>query len=256
MAANHVNEADISTATTATHTKEHNMNTRRKTTTVLTLTVAVMAGVILTSATTQAALIISNDFQTPETPYVVASGDLLEAATISAQSGWTAANGSDYNKLTDGAYGSVCTGGAIAIDGAWDDPAATATITYDLDLSGAAAGYDITSIVSYAGWSSASLGQQVITVEVSTVGDAGFSSLGTGTNQPAPDSVSTRVTYEDNTSPGTALIASGVDAVRFSSGDWTVFREFDAIGTATVIPEPTTFALAIMGLLGLVSRRR
>ena len=209
----------------------------------------------LTAVPVSAAVTTVNDSQSAETAYTVTSGDLLESATVAAQSGWTTNNGSDYNELTDGAYGSIYVSGPIEIDGAWDNPAGTATITYDLDLSGAGGGYDITSIVSYAGWSSASLGQQVITVEYSTVGSAGWTSLGTGTNQPAPASVSTRVTFEDDTNPGVDVIASGVDAIRFTSGDWTVFREFDAIGTAT-IPEPSVAALLGLGGLALLRRRR
>jgi hypothetical protein len=218
---------------------------KMKNTTKTSTRLAAIAGLALTATSANAA--ITYNSTNPEAGFTVSSGDLLESATIADQSGWETGNGSDYNELTDGAYGSIYVSGTLDIDGAWDNPAGTATITYDLDLSGAALGYDITSIVSYAGWSSASLGQQVITVEYSVVGDAGWTSLGTGTNAGAASS-STKVTFGD-------LTASGVDSIRFTSGSWTVFREFDAIGTATV-PEPSSAALLGLGGLALIFRRR
>jgi len=219
-------------------------------TTKLTMRLAAIAGLALSATSAHAA--VTYDSTNPELGFTVASGDLLESATIAAQSGWSTTFGSDYNALTDGAYGSIYTGGTIVIDGAWDQAAGGATITYDLDLSGAALGYDLTSIVSYAGWSSGDLGRQGITVEVHTVGSAplDWTSLGMGTNAEGGSS-STKVTFGD-------LTVSGVDSIRFTSGGTyaTVFREYDAIGTATVVPEPSSTALLGLGGLALIFRRR
>lgn len=62
---------------------------------------------------------------------------------------------------------------------------------------------------------------------------------------------------EDN---GAALLGSGIDSVRFDFGNpglnWTFYRELDVVGTATVVPEPTTTALLGLGGLALILRRR
>jgi len=140
------------------------------------------------------------------------------------------------------------------------------TITYTLDTSVDTYGYDITQIRSIMGWNAASttLANQDFDIEVSLVGSDSFANIHTVTYTPfttGDGNKSSMVTVTDNT----GVIASGVDQLRFTyrqTGTWgsspgAVIRELDVEGVAT-IPEPSTFALSALGLLGLLAcgRRR
>ncbi|HBE70763.1 MAG TPA: hypothetical protein DDW52_21675, partial [Planctomycetaceae bacterium] len=140
-----------------------------------------------------------------------------------------------------------------------------ATITYELNTSVNTLGYDITEIQSVAGWSGVNEthGNQTFELFVSVVGDASFSSLGSFSNEPyvldtAGGDTSTRITLTDDS----GLIASGVDEIRFvysqntfSGFSGVLLREIDIEGVATV-PEPSSMALATLGGLAIMSRRR
>ena len=148
-----------------------------------------------------------------------------------------------------------------------------ATYTFDLDLSDSPTGYDIQEIRSYAGWNQngSTLANQKYELQVSTVGNTEFASLGVFTYTPFADddtreAAATKVTLTEDT---TGIIASGVDAVRFilmdtgidnaigtTNIDGIVYHEIDVIGFATV-PEPATvWMLVAGGLAALVLLRR
>lgn len=221
---------------------------------------AALSGLALTSTSVHAAVTTINDSNTTESTFIPTTGDLLETALASAShSGWSTNNSANTASLNDGVYGSVYVSGPIVVDGAWDQ-GGTPVSTYNLDVTVNTLGYDLTSIVSIAGWNGAGLGNQQFTVEISTVGSPDFTLLATGDNQllGASNGGNTIVTVQDDTTPG-AVIASGVDAVRFTSlgtvgtNGWAVFREFDVNGVATV-PEPS--AILLLGLGGLAVHRR
>jgi lysophospholipase L1-like esterase len=145
-----------------------------------------------------------------------------------------------------------------------------ATYTFVLNTDTNSLGYDITSIVSFAGWNQngAALGDQKYELLVSRVGDDAFQSLGVFEYSPFSSSATaeagaTRMALASNT----GLIARGVDALRFvlmdpgkkTGIDGTVYFEIDAYGMATV-PEPSALLLSLLGCspLGLLlfARRR
>ncbi len=151
-----------------------------------------------------------------------------------------------------------------------------AVATYDLDTSINALGYDITSVESFMGWWENMLHQanQTYTVEVSTVGNAGYTLLTTVDYTPFDAN-----TYGSNTEPygyhyshveiadNTGILASGVDSIRFtfsapeygviSGAPGTVIRELDVYGAPTAVPEPASIAmLCVVSALGFFIRRR
>ena len=102
-------------------------------------------------------------------------------------------------------------------------------------------GFDITGIQSIAAWQGAGFSNQNYTVSVSLVGDEAFYPLTTVEYQPFGLSTtqggSTKVNVTDD---DTGVLASGVDAIRFSvldtisdNGGGAVYREIDVFGTST-----------------------
>ncbi|CAA6677713.1 MULTISPECIES: PEP-CTERM sorting domain-containing protein [unclassified Lentimonas] len=159
------------------------------------------------------------------------------------------------NILTDGAVGVGNSGTGFRIPlGA----SATDSFTINFDISTNTLGYDITSVNTYAAWTVAGSGRanQGYTATVSFA-DGITSDLiiasGTHENNAAPINVWTQVSITEDT---TGIIASGVKSITFSnfdasnSGGDSQYREFDVIGVATVVPEPSSYAL-LAGLLGM-----
>ena len=120
--------------------------------------------------------------QTPvgnDTGFTVSAVDLLETdldsstdALVLNTSENTGAGGKTSAVLNNGIFGDVGT------DGRWESVVIDyGKMTYTLDTSVNTLGYNITSIVTYAGWSDANRGTQAYTVEYSTVGSADFATL-------------------------------------------------------------------------------
>ena len=133
------------------------------------------------------------------------------------------------------------------------------TITYFLDTSNVK-GYAITEIRSYTAHQDNRV-SQAFTVEYTTFDDPTWTLLDHFASDPHTGGAqqASRLTI----SGLSGIIVSGVTAIRFHvtspppNGNWSVWREFDVEGFA--IPEPSTFILSALGLLGLGSvgwRRR
>ena len=122
-------------------------------------------------------------------------------------------------------------------------------LTFNLDVSVNTLGYDIARIDSFAGYAFRAQADQIMTVEYSLVGDAGFNTLGTYSYLDPGGKEYSRISLADDTAD---YMLTGVDALRFSYADplsntynEIMIQEIDVIGVAAV-PEPAT-----IGMLGL-----
>jgi sialate O-acetylesterase len=114
-----------------------------------------------------------------------------------------------------------------------------ATNTVILDVTTNTGGYDLSEINSIAGWGGGEQADQILTVEYSVVGNAGFTSLGTFTNTAAGTAEYSRLNL---TEESTGYLATGVDALRFTyaaTGKHLVLQEIDVIGVAAEVVQPT-----------------
>jgi len=202
----------------------------------------------------------------------VSDADLLQAPGVTTTTtGYSAFVGGGYSfgqpdpNLKDGSAGldGIPTPASdLVFEGSFENP--QWSVTFDLDLTGAPAGYDITQIDSFSGWSYLRA-SQLHNIYVSTVGDAGFTQLLSGlggTFGNSFGSTQSDVGLKLSVTRADGLIAGGVDAIRFEmlpgGVGGHVYREIDVFGTPTVIPEPSTFLIWSLGLLGFVffSRRK
>jgi len=157
-------------------------------------------------------------------PIIAVSNDLLETS-VSSVTGEIAGQ-----KPRNGTTGT-------ALENSTQDPAATelSTLTYNLNLTAAPRGYDITEIRLFSGWSDGRAGQSYRISYSLAETPATFVDVGTvSALTTATGSLLTR-TY-DLTG---AKILKGVAGLRFTmidngyAGSGTVFREFDVLGVKT-----------------------
>ncbi len=194
---------------------------------------------VLPAPTPENGLLIARAHQTSSgstfTPvWTLAPGSLLAGVAPSAVGSGSFANegGGGVAVLTDGKLGAV--GGGNASLATCGVDAGTA-LTYTLPLAGT--GYDLTKIVTYAGWGDSGRDEQHYTVAYSTVADpATFITLGSATNNPTiPTGVPSadRVTI---TPAGAEPLARNVGAVRFTfttpagENGWSGYAELSVFG--------------------------
>jgi hypothetical protein len=125
-----------------------------------------------------------------------------------------------------------------------------ATAVFTLDTSVNASGYDISNITSLMGWSTVSQAHanQTYAIEVSTVGDPGFTALAVVSYKPFPDADGPAYESKVEVTHPSGLLAGGVDSIRFTfldpvgpdgvtpgpgQFDGTVIREIDVNGSPT-----------------------
>ena len=226
----------------------------------------IMMMVLSICAVTQAAVVETVSTQTGSA-YAVSDSDLLqEDGVVITTTGYDNTTypgiGSPDPVLTDGYNGGALYEGTdisylVLEYGTGDDP--NFTVQYDLSLTGAEFGYDLTSIETFTGWCDDRVGQKYW-VEVSVVGSDEFTTLAS-VNQPYDAQVNTAMRIALTDSTGT--LASGVDSIRFNfqqtgespPADGSVWREVDVVGTAA-IPEPAVATLiGLVGVGALVVRR-
>jgi len=176
----------------------------------------IIACMMITSISIQAAVVV----QTPvgsNAAFTVSANDLLETDLASSTDALTlnvgennAAGGNTSVVLRNGLFGDVATNGkyqGVVID--------YGQITYTLNTSLNPLGYTLTSIDTYAGWADANRGTQAYTIEYSTVGSTGFTTLATVPFNKDGFTQQKISIIEDTT----GILATGVDAIRFKFGD-------------------------------------
>jgi hypothetical protein len=225
---------------------------------------AALAGLALTATSAHAALSVTAVSSGTQNTYYddVITGDLLSGLTATQVGGNL--QGGSLAGLTDDSGGTDTNLGS----GAWFTT--YPVLTYTLDLTGAADGYDLTSIQSITGWQDNGLfDTQTYTISVSSnQGVEDFvllANVDTTTSTNPAAYTAGRSSKVNVTEDSSGILASGVKSIRFSIlstnaggniADTTLLREIDVEGVATVVPEPSTTALLGLGGLALILRRR
>jgi len=219
----------------------------------LTLTVAA-ALAAFAGTTTQAATLITTSGPNIGGNAPVSAADLLNGLAPTASSGtFTNESSGGISFLTDG-LSNVANATVAGISSG-------SFLTYT--LTGSATGYDITSIDAFSGWADFGRANPEVRFSYSLISDPlNFIILGTNVetafnNDNGAGDVYVRVTVADDTQPN---LATGVAALRFDFPDqqngFVGYRELDAFGTPTAVPEPSTYLMMLGGLATLVIFRR
>lgn len=221
------------------------------------------------SADAMATLVYTNQNSTTNTGAFDASisaTDLVNQSTSTllsqSNSGWNW--GSDTNS-NDGSASTNISGTPGSAYGSFGS---SPTATFNLNISVNTLGYDIAEIHSFAGYTAGfarNYGNQLYNIEYQFL-DNTWTSPVTVDYQPFTDKTSGNsgesATYVKMTdSSGT--IVSGIKAIKISiqnNGGWDgiILKEFDVIGTPTVVPEPSSFAMLLFGsvMLWVVRKKR
>lgn len=241
-----------------------------KTHTSLILAIALLAS--LSSGSVNAALTVTISGPTAGANYYSASStDLLNSgqSTFGSVTATTALTGlSSLDGLHDGleaATYSDSTFNRVACFAGASGTGVAETFTFSLNLDaasgGSAAGYDITDIRSIAGWDTRDNSFQNLTIYYTTTTNSNFVQLGTAnmkTGYQYGGAWSTQIELTDNSGGN---IATGVTALKFVYGAGsinTIIQEIDVMGTPTVVPEPSTWAMIVggLGMLAFSQRMR
>ncbi|MDB6171546.1 MAG: motif protein [Chthoniobacteraceae bacterium] len=191
----------------------------------------------------------------PFTPYTVRNDDLLQThlSGVTAQGNFTRDGAGGVAALTDGIF--LINGGNPANNSAFATGEDNASIVFDLDITTAALGYDISSIATYGGWNDSGRDRQLFKISISLVGSSDFTYLGALDFNPTAAGDPSAVSGIFDTT------LTHVDAIRFDffagqENTYAGYGEFDVIGSATTIPEPGSAALLVAGAAGVLMRRR
>lgn len=223
-----------------------------------------IATVIMLGASTQlhATIIQTNQNAGSATAFDsnIVSTDLINngsSALLSVSTTGTPNGGTPLSQTTDGAgtgtYWQYSSNGS-----SWD-------VTYTFDTTSNTLGYDLTEINTFVGWpNSPNYGNQLHDIYYSLVGSPSTFVLLTAVNyQPfgTGGGAGANASWVSITENSSGILASGVKALLFTlknngGFDGKVIREFDVIGTATVVPEPGTFAMLLFGSVMLWAVRR
>jgi len=142
-----------------------------------------------------------------------------------------------------------------------------ASITIAFDTSVNKKGYDITGIQSFAGWDTGANGRsnQGYQIELTYVGGTTKTLLAkTSWSNSDPICYWTQVSIANSNGSGvldngSGVVATGVESITFSNTDAAAaegpvaYREFQIIGAATTIPEPSTIMMVVTGMIGLLA---
>lgn len=235
----------------------------------------------LSGAHSHATIIVTTEqIGLADTPPTVSSTDLAQTAASSYSATgqveflgtlYLAATG-EVEQLFNGIVGNTDSdsddAGETVVNTATNSNGSTFTINFDITTN--TAGYDITEIFSVAGWNTTGGGRsnQGYDIDLTFV-DNSTAKLSTGQTWEANSPAEYWTTVSLTNNGGGVLTegivaASGVKAITFSLFDnanasgFVSYREFDIIGTPSVVPEPSAFAL-LSGLFGfswVMLRRR
>ncbi|MDI1320188.1 MAG: hypothetical protein PSW75_08350 [bacterium] len=197
---------------------------------------------------------------TDASTFTVSNTDLLQTSLGSA-----AMTGTFYffgtaslGTLTDGSFGAGGTDSLTVVSFT-----VGATVTFNLDLTASAGGYNLSQIRTYTGWDEGRDGQEYTLEYATASAPTTFLSLASvgpfGAGNVGNPGSRIMVTVSDLLA---GPLVQNVAAIRFTftsfENDSAAWREIDVIGTAVPIPEPATSAvsLALIASAALVFRRR
>ena len=208
---------------------------------------------LLFSASPLTATIIQTNYGTADGSvpgFAVSTTDLLQTSLSSSSSTGTfyGAGGSNLSLFHDGVFTSGYGNASTTTM-----PQNGTTVTFAFNLTTNTSGYSLSMIRSYASWGDDGRDGQQYTVSYSTVSaPSTFLSLTTIARFDAGNNntPSTMVQLTDSS----GMLATNVAQLRFTfnavDNNGTGYREFDVFGSASAIPEPSTYA-AVVGLSAL-----
>ncbi|MCC7193204.1 MAG: hypothetical protein IT444_10530 [Phycisphaeraceae bacterium] len=190
----------------------------------------------------------------------------LISGMASVDSGFTGAGGSNTAALTNNTHGTNTSLPATGFDtnGIW-----TSTYTFDTTLN--TAGYDLVQVDTFAGWTTSRSDQKYELFYSTVSAPSTFISLGIfhnylveegfGPSYPAISNASTHTKLSSSGGPIVSNMKSlrfsvmAVDPSSVSPNPETVFREWQAFGSPTTVPEAATGGLLSIGIAAALRRR-
>jgi hypothetical protein len=190
--------------------------------------------------------------------------DLILNSTATASAGDFGDQGGSLANLTDGSFGTAAgdpsaSPSASQVSAA-GGPGNGTSATYSLGTN--ATGYNLTDLQMYSGWTDSGRYQQVYTVEYSLASDpTTFFTLASVDYPPSAD-VGSYTAAETELTSASGFLLSNVADIQINFGDtspfdWSGYRELVVDGTAAsaAIPEPSTYALFLVGGLAVLATR-
>lgn len=200
-----------------------------------------------------------------------APASLIQGLTASAKGGGTpvAAGGGfgDIAQMNDGIVGTAKNANAQCM--LLDNVTPTVWAVWTLDTSVNTAGYDIDSIHSFAGFNQ-DRSWQTLEIKYALVGDTitpgaelDRTLVGNFAYRPTPTPGVYNATHMTIADDLGGLVLTGVKAIEVkfvdngfhqgSSVNMSSYREISVVGSASAIPEPSSIALLVAAIMGLVA---